>query len=51
MFARVTIYGANVGWINMGSGDPANHIQYQNNSATDFGVNFNIDPNNPQTWT
>ncbi|MFN2622345.1 MAG: hypothetical protein ABR611_05815 [Chthoniobacterales bacterium] len=41
------IYGANVGWINMGTGNPANHIQYQNNSATDFGVNFTIDPSNP----
>ena len=34
------IYGSNVGWINLGSYNPANHIQYQNNSATDFGVNF-----------
>ena len=33
------IYSANVGWINLGSGVPANQIQYQNNSATDFGVN------------
>src|SRR5271156_6066321 len=33
------IYAANVGWINVGSGSPANGIQYQNNSATDFGVN------------
>jgi hypothetical protein len=33
------IYSANVGWINLGSGAPANQIQYQNNSATDFGVN------------
>jgi len=33
------IYSANVGWINLGSGVPANGIQYQNNSATDFGVN------------
>jgi hypothetical protein len=33
------VYAANVGWINMGSGSPADHIQYQNNSATDFGVN------------
>jgi hypothetical protein len=40
------VYGANVGWINMGSGNPANHIRYQNNSATDSGVNFTIDPNN-----
>ena len=33
------IYSANVGWINLGSGTPANQIQYQNNSATDYGVN------------
>jgi hypothetical protein len=33
------LYSANVGWINLGSGSPANQIQYQNNSATDFGVN------------
>jgi hypothetical protein len=33
------IYSANVGWINLGSGSPANGIQYQNNSATDYGVN------------
>jgi hypothetical protein len=33
------IYSANVGWINLGSGSPANGIQYQNNTAGDFGVN------------
>ena len=33
-------YSANVGWINLGSGSPANGIQYQNNSASDFGVNL-----------
>ena len=33
------IYCANIGWINLGSGSPANGIQYQNNSATDYGVN------------
>ena len=33
------IYSANVGWIYLGSGSPANQIQYQNNSATDYGVN------------
>jgi hypothetical protein len=33
------IYAANVGWINLGSGTPANGIRYQNNSASDFGVN------------
>src|SRR5437764_13019074 len=38
------VYAANVGWINFGSGNPLNHIQYQNNSATDFGVNYSIDP-------
>lgn len=34
------IFAANVGWMHMGSGSPANNIQYQNNSATDFGVNL-----------
>lgn len=34
------LYAANVGWISLGSGTPANGIQYQNNSATDFGVNL-----------
>jgi hypothetical protein len=34
------IYSANLGWINLGNGSPANGIQYQNNSATDFGVNI-----------
>lgn len=33
------LYSANVGWINLGGGSPANGIQYQNNSAADFGVN------------
>ncbi len=33
------IYSANVGWIRLGNGSPANGIQYQNNSSTDFGVN------------
>ncbi|HSU56450.1 MAG TPA: thrombospondin type 3 repeat-containing protein [Candidatus Dormibacteraeota bacterium] len=33
------LYAANVGWINLGSNAPANGIQYQNNSATDYGVN------------
>lgn len=33
------IYSGNVGWINLGSGSPANGIQYQNLSASDFGVN------------
>lgn len=34
------VYAANVGWINLGSGSPANGIRYQNNSATDWGVNY-----------
>ena len=33
------IWAANVGWIHLGSNAPANGIQYQNNSATDYGVN------------
>jgi hypothetical protein len=33
------VYAANTGWINLGSGAPANGMRYQNNSATDFGVN------------
>ncbi len=33
------IYAANIGWVNLGSGLPANAIQYQNNSGSDFGVN------------
>lgn len=33
------IYSANCGWISLGGGAPANGIRYQNNSATDFGVN------------
>ncbi len=39
-FCSGYIYSANVGWINLGSGAPANGIQYQNNSATDYGVNL-----------
>jgi hypothetical protein len=41
------IWGANVGWINLGNGFPVNNIQYQNNSAADFGVNYGIDPTQP----
>ena len=33
------IYSANVGWINLGNGAPTNGVQYQNISASDFGVN------------
>jgi hypothetical protein len=33
------LYAANVGWINLGSNAPVNGIQYQNNSAADYGVN------------
>jgi hypothetical protein len=38
-FCSGFIYSANCGWINLGSGAPANGFHYQNNSATDFGVN------------
>lgn len=34
-----SIYAANVGWISLGDGTPANGSRYQNNSATDSGVN------------
>lgn len=33
------IYAANVGWIRLGGGSPANGIRYQNNSASDYGLN------------
>lgn len=33
------LYAANVGWINLGNGSPANGIRYQNLLAHDFGVN------------
>ena len=33
------IYAANVGWIHLGNNAPANGVRYQNNSATDYGVN------------
>ncbi len=36
-------YAANVGWINFGSGTAANGVYYQNNTATDFGVNLQPD--------
>ena len=41
------IWGANVGWINIGNGFPINNIQYQNNSAIDFGLNYGVDPTQP----
>ncbi len=38
-FLAGNIYGANIGWIRMGDGTPANGHSYANNSADDFGVN------------
>ena len=38
-YCKGYLYSANVGWINLGGGSPANGIQYQNNSAVDYGVN------------
>lgn len=35
------LWGANIGWISLGSGAPTNGIRYQNLSADDFGVNHN----------
>ena len=37
------IWGEAVGWINVGSGLPANGVQYANVESADFGVN--VDPN------
>ena len=34
-----SIYAANVGWISLGDGTPANGVRYGNNIATDCGVN------------
>jgi len=39
------IYSANVGWINLGTGTPTNGLQYQNRSASDFGVNTDAQGN------
>jgi len=39
-FCSGWIYAANVGWISLGSGAPANGVRYQNNSAEDYGVNL-----------
>jgi hypothetical protein len=33
------LYSANAGWIHLGSNAPADGIRYQNNAATDYGVN------------
>ena len=38
-FCSGFIYGANVGWIKMGTGAPSNGTSYSNTSASDFGVN------------
>jgi hypothetical protein len=34
-----SIYAANVGWISLGDGTPANGVRYANNSGADSGVN------------
>ena len=41
------IYGANVGWIHMGDGTPDEQHSVREHSATDFGVNYSIDPAQP----
>src|SRR5688572_15053062 len=38
-FCAGFIYAANVGWIKMGTGIPADGLSYSNTSAHDFGVN------------
>ena len=37
------VWAANAGWINMGSGAPANGIRYQNTDGADCGVNLLAD--------
>src|SRR5687767_4930315 len=39
-FCAGFIYAANVGWIKMGAGIPADGLSYSNTSANDFGVNL-----------
>ncbi len=34
------IWAANVGWINVGNGTPANGVRYQNLDGADFGINL-----------
>lgn len=43
LFLSGNVWSANCGWINLGDGSPANGHHYQNNSATDFGVNLEPD--------
>lgn len=38
-FVSGSIWAANVGWINLGDGTPANGSAYGNDSVDDFGVN------------
>jgi di/tricarboxylate transporter len=47
-YATGAIYSANLGWIGLGSGKPANGRAYGNMSAGDYGVNLDAqdDPNN-----
>jgi len=37
------IWLSNAGWVQLGDGTPANSVRYENNSATDFGVNLHED--------
>jgi len=39
------MYGANIGWIRLGSGTPANGYCYANSSASDYGVNHDGEGN------
>ena len=33
------VWGGNTGWLHLGDGSPVNGVQYQNDSASDYGVN------------
>jgi hypothetical protein len=39
------IYSANAGWIHLGTGTPENGIHYQNDSASDYGINHDQEGN------
>ena len=45
-----SLYAANIGWISLGSGAPANQVQYKNKSATD--VTYTVEwTDNLTTWS
>lgn len=41
-FASGFVWCENIGWINLGNGNPANGVVYTNASGNDFGVNYDL---------